>query len=112
MKSLRILFCFTLVLCFSALVFAQQNKQLAENFSGATMDGQTVELESLKGKVVLITFWSTKCPICESEIPKLNKIAESYKGKEVVKRNVPSESAVEELIELIKQHGDWVSTDN
>jgi (E)-4-hydroxy-3-methylbut-2-enyl-diphosphate synthase len=34
-----------------------------------------------------------------------------YKGKEVIKRNVSSESAVEELIELIKQNGDWVSVD-
>lgn len=31
-----------------------------------------------------------------------------YKGKEVVKRNVPSDNAVQELINLIKQHGDWV----
>ena len=31
-----------------------------------------------------------------------------YKEKEVVKRNVPSEHAVDELIELIRQHGDWV----
>ncbi|MDX9749935.1 MAG: (E)-4-hydroxy-3-methylbut-2-enyl-diphosphate synthase [Flavobacteriales bacterium] len=31
-----------------------------------------------------------------------------YKEKEVVKRNVPSEKAVDELIELIRSHGDWV----
>ncbi len=31
-----------------------------------------------------------------------------YKEKEVVKRNVPSEKAVDELIGLIKEHGDWV----
>ncbi len=31
-----------------------------------------------------------------------------YKGKEVVKRAIPSEDALDELIELIKQHGDWV----
>jgi (E)-4-hydroxy-3-methylbut-2-enyl-diphosphate synthase len=31
-----------------------------------------------------------------------------YKGKEVVKKNVPSDDAVNELIELIKEHGDWV----
>ncbi|MCB0770902.1 MAG: flavodoxin-dependent (E)-4-hydroxy-3-methylbut-2-enyl-diphosphate synthase, partial [Flavobacteriales bacterium] len=31
-----------------------------------------------------------------------------YKEKEVVKRNVPSAQAVDELIELIRQHGDWV----
>src|SRR5690606_36551285 len=31
-----------------------------------------------------------------------------YKVKEVVKRNVPSAQAVDELIALIKLHGDWV----
>jgi len=31
-----------------------------------------------------------------------------YKGKEVVKKNVPSDDAVNELINLIKEHGDWV----
>ena len=31
-----------------------------------------------------------------------------YKEKEVVKRNVPSAQAVDELIALIKLHGDWV----
>lgn len=31
-----------------------------------------------------------------------------YKEKEVVKRNVPENNAVDELIELIKTHGDWV----
>ncbi|HOY48561.1 MAG TPA: (E)-4-hydroxy-3-methylbut-2-enyl-diphosphate synthase [Flavobacteriales bacterium] len=31
-----------------------------------------------------------------------------YKGKEVVKRNVPAENAVDELIQLIKDHGKWV----
>jgi (E)-4-hydroxy-3-methylbut-2-enyl-diphosphate synthase len=31
-----------------------------------------------------------------------------YKGKEVVKKNVTSETAVDELISLIKEGGDWV----
>ena len=34
-----------------------------------------------------------------------------YKEKEVVKRNVPESEAVEELINLIKTHGDWVEKD-
>jgi (E)-4-hydroxy-3-methylbut-2-enyl-diphosphate synthase len=32
-----------------------------------------------------------------------------YRGKEVVKRNVPSEHAVDEMIELIKEDGMWVN---
>lgn len=35
-----------------------------------------------------------------------------YKGKEVVMRNIPSEQAVNELIKLIKQNGDWVDWDD
>ncbi len=35
-----------------------------------------------------------------------------YKGKEVVKRNVPAETAVDELIGLIKSNGDWVEKEN
>ena len=31
-----------------------------------------------------------------------------YRGQEVVKRGVPSENALDELIELIKEHGMWV----
>lgn len=31
-----------------------------------------------------------------------------YKGQEVKKKNIPSEQAVEELIALIDEHGDWV----
>ena len=31
-----------------------------------------------------------------------------YKGKEVVRKNVPTEQAVDELINLIQEHGDWI----
>jgi (E)-4-hydroxy-3-methylbut-2-enyl-diphosphate synthase len=31
-----------------------------------------------------------------------------YKGKEVVKRNVPSDIAVEELINLLKENNVWI----
>lgn len=31
-----------------------------------------------------------------------------YKGKEIVKRNVPSEIAVEELVNLLKENDVWI----
>jgi (E)-4-hydroxy-3-methylbut-2-enyl-diphosphate synthase len=31
-----------------------------------------------------------------------------YKGKEVVRRNVPTVEAVDELVNLIREHGDWI----
>jgi len=72
------------ILVFSCVAFAQKNKAFAENFSAAAMDGQTVELSDLKGKVVVISFWTTRCPICHEEIPKLNNLAAQYKNRNVV----------------------------
>ena len=33
-----------------------------------------------------------------------------YKGQDVVKRNIPTDMAVEALIELIKENGDWIDS--
>ena len=75
-----------LILAFSAAAFGQQAKAkpLAENFTATALGGESFSLSELKGKVVVLTFWSTRCPICHSEIPKLNKLVESYKDKAIV----------------------------
>lgn len=68
-------------------VFAQQNLQVgqaAPDFSATTLDGGQVNLKDLQGKVVVLTFWSTKCEICHNEIPKMNQIVSRYQGKDVV----------------------------
>lgn len=78
---LSLIFC--LMLTFTA--FGQQNEGAkAEDFSGTSLDGKAINLQELKGKVVVMTFWSTKCQICHEEFPKLNKVADKYAGKEVV----------------------------
>ena len=70
---------------FSA-VAAQQNLQVgqaAPEFVAQTLDGQSVNLKDLQGKVVVLTFWSTRCAICHAEIPKLNQMVERYKGQDI-----------------------------
>ncbi|MCH7764672.1 MAG: flavodoxin-dependent (E)-4-hydroxy-3-methylbut-2-enyl-diphosphate synthase, partial [Candidatus Marinimicrobia bacterium] len=37
-----------------------------------------------------------------------NGVISLYKGKDVVRKNISTENAVDELIDLIKEHGDWV----
>jgi len=73
-----------LILISSFAAFAQSGRTLAQNFTAVTMNGDDVELEALRGKVVVMTFWSTRCQICHVEIPKLNRLAAQYKGKDVV----------------------------
>ena len=78
-------FIFTILLAAGA--FAQQNLQVgqaAPDFQAQSIDGKPVSLSQLQGKVVVLTFWSTKCEICHSEIPKLNQVVNRYKDKDVV----------------------------
>ena len=79
---MKILIGWCLILTLSLAAFGQKSKAkpLAETFSVTSMDGEKFVLSELKGKVVVMTFWSTKCPICAAEIPKLNQLVRNYKN--------------------------------
>lgn len=83
---MKILIGLFLFLAFSTACFGQQTKAKpsAETFSATSLDGKIIDLAQLRGKVVLISFWSTKCAICHSEIPKLNRLVQTYKNRNVV----------------------------
>ena len=69
------------------VTFAQQSLRAgaaAPDFNGEALDGTIFNLSQLQGKVVVLTFWSTRCEICHTEIPKLNQIVKRYKKKDVV----------------------------
>lgn len=72
------------MLAFSIASFGQQSVGAsAQNFNQTNLRGESIELAGLKGKVVILTFWSTKCQICVSEMPKLNKLVDKYNGASV-----------------------------
>ncbi len=45
------------------------------------MDGSSVDLGALRGKVILLDFWATWCPDCLREMPVLRKTYQKYKDK-------------------------------
>jgi thiol-disulfide isomerase/thioredoxin len=51
-----------------------QNHPLAPNFKLMNLDGQEVNLEKLRGHVVLVNFWATWCPPCRREMPSLQRL--------------------------------------
>ncbi len=81
---MKILSTLVLVLAFSIASFGQQSVGVsAQNFNQTNLRGENIELAGLKGKVVILTFWSTKCQICVSEMPELNKLVDKYNGQSV-----------------------------
>ena len=45
---------------------------------------ERASLSSLKGKAIVVEFWSTTCSICVDAIPHLNQLAASFKDQPVV----------------------------
>lgn len=76
-----------LMLLAASPLFSQQALkpgEAAPEFSVQSIDGKMYDLGQLHGKVVVLTFWSTRCEICRSEIPNLNRVADRYRDKDVV----------------------------
>lgn len=55
--------------------------QAAPLIEGATIDGKPFQLAGLKGKVVLVMFWSTGCAVCRDKMPELRQNYEGWAGK-------------------------------
>lgn len=84
---MRITKILAIIAIFSLTAVAQQQLkpgQAAPEFAAQSLSGHAINLADMQGKVVVMTFWSTKCAICHSEIPKLNQIAARYRNKDVV----------------------------
>ncbi|HSB34744.1 MAG TPA: TlpA disulfide reductase family protein [Nitrospirota bacterium] len=52
----------------------------APDFSLASLNGRSISLADLRGKIVMVHFWATWCPPCVEELPTLAKLYEELKG--------------------------------
>jgi cytochrome c biogenesis protein CcmG, thiol:disulfide interchange protein DsbE len=55
----------------------------APNFQLKRIDGGRVSLADLRGKPVVIVFWSAWCSSCKEEAPRINALADEYERKGV-----------------------------
>jgi peroxiredoxin len=74
------------VVCLSVSVFSQQALKvgsLAPQFSGTSSDGIEYDLSRLRGKIVVVTFWSVRCEICRVELPRLDEVVRQHDPEQV-----------------------------
>ncbi|BEV72423.1 MULTISPECIES: peroxiredoxin [unclassified Paludibacterium] len=54
------------------------SKTPAPAVSFTTLQGQKMDLASLKGKVVLVNFWATSCSGCVQEMPQMKQMYQQF----------------------------------
>jgi len=75
------------------------------DFRAITLDGRTVEPQTLRGKVAVVDFWATWCGPCVEELPALRKIDRRY-GEDVVLLGVNLNEAGELSAAALR---DWIA---
>ena len=56
----------------------------APDFGLTLLDGTSLRLSDLQGKVVVLNFWGSWCPPCRKEMPAFQRIWEEYRDQGVV----------------------------
>ncbi|MDR2509944.1 MAG: TlpA family protein disulfide reductase [Spirochaetaceae bacterium] len=59
----------------------QREKRRPRPFTLTALDGASVSLDSLKGKVVFLNFWATWCPPCREEMPSMEALYQKFRSK-------------------------------
>jgi len=77
-------------------------KLRAPSFAGYDMNGDYISLDSLRGRLLVLNFWTGSCVPCRTEIPRLNQLKEKLEGQAEFISLIPeSREAVERLLAAI-----------
>ncbi len=96
-------FSLVILLIFSFLAFGKSKP--APYFQLKDINGKVVKLTDLKGKPVVIIFWSTVCPKCRKELPEISKkLVPKYKNVQFI-GIVTNTKDIKEIKETIKRWG-------
>ena len=80
--------------------------QVAPGFEVTTLEGETLTLESLSGRVVVLSFFATWCPPCREEIPHLEaEVWRAYREQGVVVVGLAREEDAEVLEPFVEAQG-------
>lgn len=79
-------------------------KEPAPRFNAKTMDGEKFTNDTIKGKVVLLEFWTTWCPYCFVEAPFVDKINREYGDKGLIVLTINVGESKKTVKKYLEQH--------
>lgn len=98
------LFAISILSSIAYLWLAPSGAQQAPDINLQLIDGKKIQLSSLRGKPVLITFWATSCPGCIKEMPHLIELYNELhaEGLEIIGIAMPHDRP-DYVMEMVKR---------
>jgi cytochrome c-type biogenesis protein len=96
-----------LVSCVEAPHRAPQIGEPAPPYRAVAINGDSVDVASLRGRVVLLNVWATWCHPCREEIPYLQRLYEQHRanGFEIAGVSVDTHGQEQEISDFVKEFG-------
>ena len=76
-------------------------------YAAATLEGDTISLQSLRGQVVLLNLWATWCTPCRMETPYLQSLFEEREadGFQIVGISMDTGDAADQVAMFVEEYG-------
>lgn len=79
--------------------------QPAPSFQTQTVDGRQLSSEALKGRVVVVDFWTTTCKACLAGMPTIKKVADRFANNGVVLLEINTGQSEREIKSFMEDSG-------
>lgn len=90
---------------FAVSAFAgDDDSEPAPRFRAKTLTGETFNNESVKGKVVLLEFWTTWCQYCRDEEALVERVDKEFAGKGLIVLAIDVAESKKTVKKYLEQH--------
>jgi thiol-disulfide isomerase/thioredoxin len=93
-----------LILTAISLLAGPKDKEPAPRFNATTTSGEKFTNDSIKGKVVLLEFWTTWCGYCADEAGFVDKIGHDFAGKGLLLLAIDVGESKKTVKKYLEQH--------
>jgi peroxiredoxin len=80
---------------------------MAPDFELPTLDGGTVRLSELRGKVVFVNFWATWCAPCLVEMPAMDELNRTIEHPDFVMLSISVDEGGEDVVRPVVAEHTW-----